>query len=124
MIGSHGAYFTPELKSPDVEMPYEGDYTQEDYAQQMIDDYVAAGIPPEQVWPQSFNVDDVIYWVENTEFGPQAVALDDAYEATDSEVEEFLDLLVENNVKIVAPPMWRLVDSANQTENLVSLSKP
>ena len=30
---------TPELKSPSVEMPYKGFYTQEDYAQQMIDEY-------------------------------------------------------------------------------------
>ena len=30
-----GAHYTPELKSPSVEMPFEGDYTQEMYAQQM-----------------------------------------------------------------------------------------
>jgi glycerophosphoryl diester phosphodiesterase len=34
-----GVKMTPELKSPSVEMPYEGDYTQEKYAQQMIDEY-------------------------------------------------------------------------------------
>jgi glycerophosphoryl diester phosphodiesterase len=34
------------LKSADVEMPYEGTYTQEDYAQQMIDEYIEAGIDP------------------------------------------------------------------------------
>ena len=29
LIKSFGAKFTPELKAPEVEMPYEGDYTQE-----------------------------------------------------------------------------------------------
>ncbi len=37
-----GVKFTPELKAPEVEMPFKGDYTQEDFAQQMIDEYKAA----------------------------------------------------------------------------------
>jgi glycerophosphoryl diester phosphodiesterase len=32
LISDLGAKFTPELKAPSVAMPYEGDYTQEDYA--------------------------------------------------------------------------------------------
>lgn len=62
LIKSFNGKFTPELKSADVEMPYEGMYTQEDYAQQMIDEYIEAGVDPKSVWPQSFNTDDVIYW--------------------------------------------------------------
>ena len=77
LFDSFGAGFTPELKTPSVEMPFEGDYTQEDYAQQLIDEYVAAGIDPSRVWPQSFNLEDVLYWIENTPFGEQAVYLDD-----------------------------------------------
>lgn len=47
-------------------MPYEGDYTQEDYAQQMIEDeYKEAGVHPRKVFAQSFNLDDVLYWLEN-----------------------------------------------------------
>ena len=38
-----GTKMTPELKSPSVAMPFEGDYTQDAYAQQMIDEYKAAG---------------------------------------------------------------------------------
>ncbi|MBF9036838.1 glycerophosphodiester phosphodiesterase [Rhodobacterales bacterium HKCCE2091] len=72
-----GADFTPELKSPSVEMPHDG-FTQEDYAQALIDDYVAAGIDPSRVWAQSFNLDDVLYWIGNApEFGAQAVYLID-----------------------------------------------
>lgn len=108
LIKSYEGKFTPELKSADVEMPYEGTYTQEDYAQQMIDDYVAAGVDPKDVWPQSFNSDDVIYWVKNTDFD-QAVALDDKYEATEDEFRAWHAMLKESGVKIVAPPMWMLV---------------
>nr|WP_267140382.1 glycerophosphodiester phosphodiesterase family protein [Anianabacter salinae] len=79
-----GADFTPELKSASVEMPYDG-FSQADYAQKMIDEYKDAGIDPSRVWPQSFNFEDVKYWVENEpEFGAQAVYLVD-----DSSVEGF-----------------------------------
>ena len=44
LIKSLGAKFTPELKSPEVPMPFDGDYTQEKYASQMIAAY-KAGIP-------------------------------------------------------------------------------
>ncbi len=72
-----GADFTPELKSPSVEMPFDG-FSQEDYAQKLIDEYKAAGIDPSRVYPQSFNLDDVLYWIENEpEFGAQAVYLID-----------------------------------------------
>lgn len=109
LIKSYKGKFTPELKSPEVDMPFEGTYTQEDYAQQMIDEYIAAGIPPEEVWPQSFNSEDVIYWVKNTDYGDQAVALDDKYEETEEEFRVWHSMLAENGVKIVAPPMWMLV---------------
>jgi len=35
---------TPELKAPMVPMPFQGEYTQQDYARQMIGEYIAAGI--------------------------------------------------------------------------------
>ena len=48
LIKSLGAKFTPELKAPEVPMPFDGDYTQEKYASQMIEAYKAAGIPAER----------------------------------------------------------------------------
>ena len=36
----------PSSRRPSVPMPFEGDYTQEHYAQQMIDEYKAAGVSP------------------------------------------------------------------------------
>lgn len=112
-----GVKFTPELKEPSVEMPFEGDYTQEDYAQQLIDEYKEAGIPPEDVYPQSFRLEDVLYWLENDpEFGAQAVFLDDRdtrLEGFDIEKPETwkpsMQELADQGVKIIAPPLWMLV---------------
>ncbi|RDV05560.1 glycerophosphodiester phosphodiesterase family protein [Undibacter mobilis] len=72
-----GVKFTPELKTPSVAMPYEG-WTQEQYAQAMIDEYKAAGVPAADVFAQSFRLADVLYWIKaEPEFGKQAVYLDD-----------------------------------------------
>ena len=77
LFDSLGADFTPELKSPSVDMPHDG-FSQADYAQKMIDEYKEAGIDPSRVWAQSFNLEDVLYWIENEpEFGAQAVYLMD-----------------------------------------------
>ena len=55
-------------------MPFNG-LTQAAYAQKLIDEYKAAGVPPEDVWPQSFELADVLYWIEHEpDFGRQAVA--------------------------------------------------
>ncbi|NDJ59509.1 MAG: glycerophosphodiester phosphodiesterase [Chloroflexi bacterium] len=114
LFAALGVGMTPELKSPQVEMPFEGDYTQEDYAQQLIDEYVAAGIDPSSVWAQSFNLDDVLYWVENApEFGEQAVFLESRYDdgsfAADSQVEPSLQEIADMGVNIIAPPLWYLL---------------
>lgn len=63
-----GVKMTPEFKSPSVEMPYEGDYTQEAYAQQMIEEYKAADVAPENVFAQSFNLNDVFYWLKGENY--------------------------------------------------------
>ena len=121
LIGSYDSKFTPELKGPSVEMPF-GDFTQEDYAQKMIDEYIAAGVPPSDVFPQSFNDEDVIYWVENTEYGDHAVALDNKYDASPEEFMAWHERLQENGVKIVAPPMWMLVAADDGSADLSPMS--
>lgn len=105
-----GVKFTPELKSASVPMPYQGTYTQADYAQQMIDEYIAAGVKPRDVWPQSFDFQDIQYWIgHEPRFGKQAVYLDDAN--TPEELPSLAELrtLAAKGVKIVAPPIWALV---------------
>ena len=111
LFKSLGVAMTPELKSPSVAMPFEGDYTQAQYAQQMIDEYKAMGVSPRHVFPQSFNAEDVIYWIgHEPRFGRQAVFLDDA--DTEADVPAAIAQLPElsaQGVKIVAPPLWMLV---------------
>lgn len=116
LIGSMGGKFTPELKSPSVDMPFMGTYSQEDYAQQMIDEYIEMGIPLKDVWAQSFNPEDVYYWIDNTDYGEQAVALDGEYGRTRAEITSWVKELSSRGVNIVAPPMWRLVDPDMHSE--------
>lgn len=111
LFDSLGTKFTPELKKPDVTMPFNG-YTQEMYAQQMIDEYKAAGISPSRVYPQSFGLHDVRYWIaREPDFGPRAVYLDDRVDAAggvQTAISNMASLATEG-VRIIAPPMWALV---------------
>jgi glycerophosphoryl diester phosphodiesterase len=71
-----GVRMMPELKAPSVRLPFNG-ATKEQIAQKLIDEYRAAGVPPDDVFPQSFERHDVDYWVEHEpEFGKQAMLLD------------------------------------------------
>ncbi len=112
---------TPELKPPSVAMPFEGEYTQKDYAQQMIDEYKAAAVPARRVWAQSFNLADVLYWIENEpRFGRQAVFLDGRYRDPDFDHANpktwspSMEALAAARVNVVAPPMWMLLDVNDQ----------
>ncbi|MEX3315739.1 glycerophosphodiester phosphodiesterase family protein [Sulfitobacter sp. PS-8MA] len=113
LFKSLGAKFTPELKSPSVEMPHDG-FSQEDYAQKLIDEYKEAGIPASDVWAQSFNLDDVLYWIEaEPEFGKQAVYLvewSDGFDEQDPETwnEDFASLK-EQGVNYLAPSLNMLL---------------
>jgi glycerophosphoryl diester phosphodiesterase len=100
---------TPELKFPSVPMPFNG-YTQEQYAQDMIDEYKDAGVSPRNVWPQSFNKPDIIYWINNeAAYGKQAVYLDDAEELSQLPSAAELQSYADEGINIVAPPLWALV---------------
>ena len=119
LFRSLGAKFTPELKSANPDTLMAAGMTQETYAQRLIDDYREKGIDPSYVWAQSFNLDDVLYWIQNEpEFGEQAVYLDGRYDNPDfdhtdpSTYEPTMAELVDNGVRIIAPPMWMLVQSA------------
>jgi len=105
-----GVKFTPELKFPVVDMPFEGDYSQQDYARQMIQDYIDAGVHPRDVWPQSFNLDDVLYWVNETpRFGKQAVFLDQEPITPDTSSLAFMENLKARGVNILAPAIWKML---------------
>ena len=95
-------------------MPFD-DFTQEDYAQKLIDEYEAAGIPPSDVWAQSFSLDDVLYWIRaEPEFGAQAVFLDSRYRTglDPNDPATFSPDMAElkaMGVNHISPPMWMLV---------------
>jgi glycerophosphoryl diester phosphodiesterase len=121
-----GGKFTPELKEPVVPMPYLG-FTQEQYAQALINDYKQAGVSPKDVFPQSFNLNDVIYWIQNEpEFGKQAIYLDGRYEqkgfnAAEPELlKPTLQELYEKGVRYIAPPIWVLLTIGSNNELIPS----
>ena len=104
-----GVKMTPELKSPSVAMPFDG-FTQQAYAQKMIDEYKAAGVNPRHVWPQSFDQADVLYWVRNEPaFGRQAVYLDDAETVANLPTLGELQGYKAQGINIVAPPIFALL---------------
>ncbi|WP_083007839.1 glycerophosphodiester phosphodiesterase family protein [Halomonas sp. GT] len=113
-----GVQMTPELKTPEVEMPFTPEFTQQAYAQKMIDEYKAAGVRPNDVFPQSFSLNDVLYWIEHEpEFGKQAVYLDGRYsdegfDHTNPDTwQPSMQSLVESGVQIIAPPTWMLLEA-------------
>jgi glycerophosphoryl diester phosphodiesterase len=115
LVDALGLKFTPELKTPQVPMPFPdsgSDYTQAKFAQQMIDEFKAAGIKPERVWPQSFLYDDVLYWLTaEPKWSKQAVLLDESGDppATMAQAVANLKKYAKDGVKIVAPPLPYLV---------------
>ena len=104
-----GVKMTPELKSASVTMPFDS-FTQQAYAQKMIDEYKRAGVSPRDVWPQSFDKGDVQYWVRNEPaFGRQAVYLDDANTVADLPTAAELAGYRAEGIRIVAPPVFALL---------------
>ncbi len=120
LFQSIGAKFTPELKGVDSAIGFgESGLTQQTYAQKMIDEYKSAGVAARRVWPQSFNLADVLYWIENEpRFGQQAVFLDGRYagpnaiDPINGDPQEFsptMHELVDMGVNIIAPPIFFLL---------------
>ena len=104
-----GVKMTPELKEASVAMPFEG-FTQQQYAQKMVDEYKHAGVKPSHVFPQSFNEQDILYWIQNEpSFAKQAVFLDAAETVKDLPSPEKLNDYKQKGVRIVAPPLFALL---------------
>ncbi|TKB58284.1 glycerophosphodiester phosphodiesterase family protein [Ferrimonas aestuarii] len=119
LFKSLGAKMTPELKSPQVEMPFNG-FSQQDYADKLIAEYQAAGVDASRVWPQSFNLTDVEHWIaQHPSFGKQAVYLDGRYAEANFNPQDAnswspsMAELVDSGVKVIAPPLWVLVQTGS-----------
>ncbi|HEY6877218.1 MAG TPA: glycerophosphodiester phosphodiesterase, partial [Polyangiales bacterium] len=113
LLNELGSDFTPELKSANraAKLQVEQVFgSQAAYAQAMIDEYKAARISPKRVWAQSFDINDVLYWVKNEPaFGKQAVYLDDANVPADVPSAADLKGYAKQGIRVVAPPMWQLL---------------
>lgn len=104
-----GVKMTPELKFPSVAMPFNG-FTQEAFAQKMIDEYKAAGVQSKNVFPQSFNKPDVLYWIaKEPQFGKRAVYLDDANTVAELPTAAELKQYKAQGINIWAPPTFALL---------------
>ncbi|MCP5234489.1 MAG: glycerophosphodiester phosphodiesterase [Zoogloeaceae bacterium] len=109
LFESLGVAMTPELKSPVVAMPFNG-MSRQAYAQKMIDEYKAAGVPPRRVFAQSFDIADVHDWIENEPaFGDQAVYLDSANTVAELPSAAELAALKASGINIWAPPIFALL---------------
>jgi len=122
LIKSLGAKFVPELKAPEVPMPFDGDYTQEKYATQMLAAYKAAGIPASDVFPQSFNLNDILYWVKTEpDFAKQAIYLEERSGLDPNRPETWkpsMAGLKASGVAILGPPIYAML-ALNDKDEIV-----
>jgi glycerophosphoryl diester phosphodiesterase len=124
----NGVKHTPELKAGDpvrITRVFGG---QQAYEQRFIDELVNEGVDPRDTFAQSFNVNDILYWVRSSAYGNQAVFLVDYDDVANNillfdtqgtqlvnrndQLKFFKDLRAAG-VKIVAPAMPALLSVAN-----------
>ncbi|MFK7994641.1 MAG: glycerophosphodiester phosphodiesterase family protein [Granulosicoccus sp.] len=111
-----GVGMTPELKEALVPLPFDGDYTRNQQATQMLQEYRDANIDPARVWPQSFEDIDIAHWISTApDFANQVVYLDDRYREQNfnhmnkATWEPTMQDLKDSGVQYLAPPLWMLV---------------
>ncbi|MEM9741856.1 MAG: glycerophosphodiester phosphodiesterase family protein [Pseudomonadota bacterium] len=122
LIESLGAGHVPELKVPEVPMPFDtdgdgvGDLTQTRYADALIDTYRRRGVDPTRLFPQSFRLDDVRHWITTyPDLADRVIWLDGRAAPLDPKDPvdpgslgvgpTFTELRAEG-LRIVAPPLW------------------
>ena len=120
----NGVKHTPELKAADPASIARVFGSQEIYARDFARALDAAGVRPRDAFPQSFNVNDILYWIDNTGYGRQAVFLVDydadkdnilLFDTTGKQIEDrgeqlkFFAELRKRKVQIIAPAMPALL---------------
>ena len=111
----NGVKHTPELKGGDpvrINQIFGG---QAQYAQKLIDELKDAQVDPRRVFLQSFDKQDILYWIHNApQFGRQAVYLDSIDPTVNPPIPRQtvaqLALLRAQGVRYLAPPMPALLD--------------
>ncbi len=118
-----GVSFTPEAKTPTVQMPFQGNYTQEQYIDGLVQDYIDANVHPSRVWLQSFLRSDVEHWVQKfPDFGRQAIYLDERTDTPEGLANatklESMQEVASKGIAIIAPSFPWLLKVNNQTNEL------
>jgi glycerophosphoryl diester phosphodiesterase len=111
----NGVKHTPELKSGNPDRINQIFGSQAKYAQKMIDELRSAGVDPRNVFLQSFDKRDILYWIQNApEFGRQAVYLDSIDPTASPPIPgltfEELTQLHAQGARYFAPPMPALLE--------------
>lgn len=105
-----GVAMVPELKAPEVAMPFDGDYSQHAYAKQLLDDFREAGIPPEDVTLQSFDAEDIRFWLGVAPaYGARAIWLVEPSPEIPPPSEAEFAALFEEGFRTIAPPISTLL---------------
>ena len=111
-----GVSMTPELKSFESPVEDDGTFARDVLSQRMFDTFKNAGVEPERLYPQSFELDDISLWhnIEPT-YAQNAVWLDGRYAtqsingADASGLTPDFDELADLNIAYLAPPIWMLL---------------
>lgn len=126
LVKSLGLNHTAEAKTPEVPMPFQGNYTQEDFIQQIVDHYNDAGVAANKVYLQSFLDTDIFYWIEHAPaFAKQAIYLDERADLSPDGYETAVASLAglkARGVNIMGPATWDLVRADNVTRKIVPSS--
>lgn len=110
-----GVKHTPELKSATHQDRIDRIFgNQAGYAQKFINELKEAGVKPKDAWIQSFNLEDILYWIQHEPaFAKQAVYLDSIDPTVNPPIPRLLPdqlgQLKKQGVRIFAPPMWALL---------------
>ncbi len=105
-----GVAMTPELKTPETPMPFEGEYTRRAYAKQLLDAYLAAGVPPQDVHLQSFDADDIRFFLEAAPaYGARAIWLVERGPSAATPPDSEFEALREEGFRTIAPPLSSLL---------------
>nr|WP_271984356.1 glycerophosphodiester phosphodiesterase family protein [Granulosicoccus sp.] len=125
LFRSLGVKMIPELKQPQVPMPFDGDFDQAAYAQLLLDEYNSENIPVDDIFLQSFQWEDIEYWLETApQFSKQIAWLDSRYRdrsfnpSKPKSWKPSMQELADSGLKILAPPLWMLV-SLDKNNNIV-----
>ena len=123
LFKSLGVKITPELKAAEVPMPFEGTYSQQQYAQAVVDLLKQYSVKPSDVFLQSFAWQDIEYWIKNeSDFAQQAVYLDDRVDSPDQLENAIRSLpsLKKQGLSIIAPPLHALLSVDNNNKIIPS----